>query len=116
MTTLDLQTFAVRLREMRAAIEALEDARRGSGAVVELDQARTGRLSRMDALQLQAMAQAGQARSLTELRRIDAALKRLESGDFGFCIDCGEAIAAARLEASPTATLCVACAAARENA
>jgi DnaK suppressor protein len=72
-----------RLREMRAAILSLEAARRDSSGVVELDQSRTGRLSRMDALQLQAMAQAEQVRSQVELRQIEAALERLKSGDFG---------------------------------
>ncbi len=100
---------------MRASIESLEESRRSSSEVVELDQTRTGRLSRMDALQLQAMAKAGQARSQQELRRIEAALRRLEGGAYGDCLDCGEPIAPARLEANPTVTLCVACASARET-
>jgi DnaK suppressor protein len=104
-----------RLLAMRAAIESLEEARRSSSEIVELDQSRTGRLSRMAALQLQAMAKAGQARSHLELRRIEAALKRLERGTFGQCLDCGEPIASARLEANPAVTLCVPCASARER-
>lgn len=110
-----LENYRQRLLQMRDVIRELEDVRRGSSDTVELDQTRTGRLSRMDALQLQAMAKAGQARSQLELRRIDAALKRIESGDYGHCVDCEEPIAAARLEANPTVTLCVACATAREN-
>lgn len=100
---------------MRAAILSLEDSRRSSSEVVELDQSRVGRLSRMDAMQLQSMAKAGQARSQQELRRIDAALVRLQRDDFGNCTDCGEPIAEARLDANPTATLCVLCASARES-
>ena len=69
----------------------------------------------MDALQLQAMAQAGQVRSQVELRQIEAALERLKSGDFGDCTDCDEPIAEARLDASPAVTLCVPCASARES-
>lgn len=110
-----LRALEQRLRDKRAAIVELEEARRDSGAVVELDQSRTGRLSRMDAMQLQAMAKAGESRAREELQRIDAALKRLENGDFGYCMDCDEPIAAARLQANPTATLCVTCAAAREE-
>lgn len=110
-----LKEVEQRLRAMRAAIVELEDTRRGSGAVVELDQTRAGRLSRMDAMQLQAMAQAGEARARVELKRIDAALRRLASGDFGYCADCDESIAEARLRANPTATLCVTCAEARED-
>lgn len=69
----------------------------------------------MDALQLQAMAKAGQARSQLELQRISVALVRLQQGDFGECMECRETIAAARLEANPTVTLCIACASAREK-
>lgn len=110
-----LKALEQRLRDMRAAIVELEETRRGSGAVVELDQTRAGRLSRMDAMQLQAMAQAGQARARVELKRIDGALQRLASGEFGYCADCDDPIAGARLQANPTATLCVTCAGAREN-
>lgn len=99
---------------MREAVEGVADERAAAGKVVELDQARTGRLTRMDALQSQAMARAGQARAKVELARIDAALKRLEEGGFGACLECGEEIAPARLEADPTAPLCIDCASARE--
>jgi DnaK suppressor protein len=70
----------------------------------------------MDAMQLQAMAKAGQARAKVELGRIDAALRRLEGGTYGECLDCGEAIAERRREANPTADRCVGCAEAREGA
>lgn len=115
MDTVRLRACEARLLEMRAAIEALKATRDGSGATVELDQTRTGRLSRMDALQGQAMAKAGQARAEIELQRINAALRRVAEGDFGNCIDCGEPISAARLEANPTVTTCVTCATAREQ-
>ncbi len=104
-----------RLRAMREAILALAESRSGGADTVELDQARTGRLSRMDALQLQAMAKAGEARAQLELQRIEAALKRMESGTFGDCVDCGKPIAAARLEVNPTVIRCVGCAEARER-
>ncbi len=44
-----------------------------------------------------------------ELLAIDAALERIESGRFGVCGVCGEAIEGARLEAIPYATTCVGC-------
>lgn len=110
-----MQDVRERLLAMRAALESLDESRRQSSEIVELDQSRTGRLSRMDAMQLQAMAKAGQARSQLELARIDAALERLVRGTFGDCLACGEAIAAARLEANPTVTLCIDCASAREG-
>jgi DnaK suppressor protein len=46
-------------------------------------------------------------RDAAELRRIDAALKRLSAGSYGICIDCGQMIPLARLEAEPTASRCV---------
>ncbi len=43
------------------------------------------------------------------LRRIDAALERLEDGESGICEECGEPISPRRLEAIPWALLCVRC-------
>jgi len=46
------------------------------------------------------------------LVEIEAALKRLESGEYGTCEGCGEAIGAGRLEARPVARTCIKCVAA----
>lgn len=46
-----------------------------------------------------------------ERSMIDATLARLDAGQYGTCVSCGEAIAAARLEAYPYASRCVECAA-----
>ncbi|GGC99960.1 TraR/DksA family transcriptional regulator [Halopseudomonas salina] len=78
---------------------------------VELDQARVGRLSRMDAMQQQAMLDATKIRNQQELKRLVRALARVESDDFGYCEECGEPIAAGRLRIDPAAHLCVECAA-----
>lgn len=48
-------------------------------------------------------------RDVQELRDVDAACARLADGSYGTCIDCGEAVAAARLVAYPTAKRCTAC-------
>ncbi len=102
-------------REMiRARLDELaaEDALgRGAQATVALDQQAIGRLSRMDALQAQAMARATGARRQTERARLEAALARLETGEFGYCEDCGEAIAPGRLRLDPALARCVDCAA-----
>jgi len=45
-----------------------------------------------------------------EVRAIDAALARIETGEYGICQKCGDDISAARLEAVPTASLCRNCA------
>ncbi|EHQ51170.1 TraR/DksA family transcriptional regulator [Ectothiorhodospira sp. PHS-1] len=43
------------------------------------------------------------------IRKIDEALKDIESGDYGYCEACGVEIGIRRLEARPTATLCIDC-------
>lgn len=102
--------FRDRLVARLAEIRALEGANDAARATVELDQQSVGRLSRMDALQSQAMAQETRRRRIAETRRIEAALARIEDGEFGWCEACGEAIAPKRLEIDPTARLCIACA------
>ncbi|MEM1075150.1 MAG: TraR/DksA C4-type zinc finger protein [Pseudomonadota bacterium] len=77
---------------------------------VELDQQSIGRLSRMDALQAQAMAKAMQGRRLARTRAIEAALERLAGDDFGWCGDCGTFIGIRRLDLDPTILRCVDCA------
>jgi DnaK suppressor protein len=47
---------------------------------------------------------------LTEITQIRAALKRMQEGTYGECVQCGEPIAKKRLEAIPHATLCITCA------
>ena len=81
---------------------------------VELDQTRVGRLSRMDAMQAQAMSKETGRRRRQKLLQIEAALKRIDEEDFGYCQECGEDIAPARLDVDPTVLLCITCASARE--
>lgn len=105
--TPDFKAALLRLRdELEVAAESGED----SAAVVELDQSRVGRLSRMDAMQAQAMAQAAAVRHRSGLRKISAALQRIEDGVFGACLTCDQPIDPRRLEIDPTASLCIDCA------
>ena len=78
-------------------------------AVVVLDQQLVGRLSRMDAIQQQAMAVATQAARNKELVALSAALDRIEAGEFGYCVDCGDEIGESRLERMPTTHKCADC-------
>ena len=77
---------------------------------VTLDQQSVGRLSRMDAMQRQAMAQALARRRAARRQRILAALKRVAEDEFGYCQECGDDIAPARLTLDPTVSLCLTCA------
>ena len=110
----DLQRFESLLQKLKT--ELLEAGETGQQAeeVVELDQTRVGRLSRMDAMQAQAMSLETGRRRRQQIMQIDAALERIHSGDFGDCFECDEAIHPDRLQANPTATLCIACAEAQE--
>ncbi|MAT64389.1 MAG: molecular chaperone DnaK [Gammaproteobacteria bacterium] len=112
---IDIEALRQRLLMRARELEAMAATRREAGATVELDQTRTGRLSRMDAMQAQAMARAGDARAQAEYRRIQAALARIDSGEYGYCLDCGEPIGAGRLNADPGNALCLACAERREQ-
>ena len=75
---------------------------------VDLDEP-IGRLSRMEAIQQQQMAQAARGRSAIRLKQVQAALERIKTDDYGYCVSCDEPIGEARLQARPETPLCLAC-------
>jgi DnaK suppressor protein len=99
-----------KLLKLREELQAIAESADESAAVVELDQTKVGRLSRMDAMQAQAMAKASGARREQMLRQIEAALKRIDNDEYGYCRDCDEPINPKRLEFDPTSVLCIDCA------
>lgn len=104
-----------KLRALRAALEEESAASAQSRVPVALDQQSVGRLSRMDAMAVQNMAAAAERARQAMMVKIDAALRRLDDSDYGYCMECDEPIAPKRLEADPTASLCIACQGARER-
>jgi DnaK suppressor protein len=112
MTKTELEKFRVQLLEQEAALAEMDDFGDEAARPIELDQSRMGRLSRIDALQGQQMAQEIERRRQRRLVAIAGALQRIESGEFGQCFVCGEAIGAKRLNADPVTTRCVGCASA----
>ncbi|MEK9646185.1 MAG: TraR/DksA C4-type zinc finger protein [Alphaproteobacteria bacterium] len=98
------------LEARREELAGLLTSAAEASALVELDQQVQGRLSRMDALQGQEMAKATAERRKLEISQIDAALKRMDEGDYGFCVAFGEEIARKRLELNPAIARCVDCA------
>jgi DnaK suppressor protein len=98
------------LLTLKGELEALSEMSGDARATVELDQQSVGRLSRMDALQGQAMAQASERQRRASIQKIDAALSRLDAGEYGFCVECGEEISDRRLEVDPAAAFCIRCA------
>jgi DnaK suppressor protein len=99
-----------RLLELRAELESVAATGDESAAIVELDQSKVGRLSRIDAMQAQAMAKASSNRRQAMLVKISAALQRIDDGDYGLCRKCEEQINPKRLEFDPTAIYCIECA------
>ncbi|MDZ7662356.1 TraR/DksA family transcriptional regulator [Thiohalophilus sp.] len=115
LTDTELEQLRTALLAQRAALDESRAANTEASATVELDQTRVGRLSRMDALQGQAMSRAAGQRRQQMLVRIESALRRMDAGDYGYCLRCEEEIAPARLHADPAATLCIRCASASEQ-
>mgnify|MGYP003669619727 FL=1 len=107
---IDTEKFRALLKTRKDDLTASIENAAGSAAPVELDQQVQGRLSRMDAIQGQAMAQATIERRRIEIARIDAAFGRMEDGEFGYCVECGGEIAPKRLALNPATARCVECA------
>lgn len=105
----DSETWREKLLSLKAELESVDSESAQGRSAVELDQSRVGRLSRMDALQSQAMNNAIAERRRASLVRIEAALARIEEGEFGYCLTCGDDIAPKRLALDPTVSLCINC-------
>lgn len=106
----DLKKARQRLNAKRRELEELSAISSGARETVELDQQSVGRLSRMDAMQQQAMAEAQERTRKRDLHRIELAERRLNDDEYGFCTECGEEIADGRLAIDPMAEKCVGCA------
>lgn len=107
---LDHAYFKALLDRRAAELERLLAGAKTRSQSVELDQSKVGRISRMDALQQQAINDAIRSRTQQERVRLQLALKRWHEGEYGWCVQCGEPIAPGRLEFDPAASLCISCA------
>lgn len=107
---LDLALFRAKLLARRGELTAEDQISAADRAPVTLDQDSVGRLSRIDAMQVQAMALAQARRRQSERFAIDAALRRMDQDEFGYCLKCGEYIAPARLAYNPAVSTCIECA------
>ena len=108
LTAEDLRRFRDHLLAAKASAEHVLEL--GSGAEpVEASGQTIGRLTRMDALQLRAMADLSRDQVRIRLRQIDAALLVMDGGRYGICRRCGRPMARERLEAMPEAPFCAPC-------
>ena len=112
---MDIALYKTQLIEKQKNLLKDEKANETAVDIVELDQSTVGRLSRMDALQAQAMSLETKRRRELELTKIKSALMRIENEEYGYCLRCDEEIAEKRLTIDPAATLCINCASQQEN-
>ncbi len=110
MTKHDDAYYTDKLTALIAELEGMDEAAEDSRSTVILDQTSVGRLSRMDAMQQQAMANATSQRRQSEVIAAKAALARIAEGEFGYCMEFGEDIAPKRLDHNPTVATCITCA------
>jgi DnaK suppressor protein len=110
MNKKDLTYYQQLLWQKQQELKDTDNHSRESTKAVDLDQSSVGRLSRMDAMQSQAMALETKRRRKIELTRIDAALERIDDEEFGYCASCEEEINKRRLEIDPANPFCVNCA------
>jgi RNA polymerase-binding transcription factor len=108
--TEDYREIRSTLLALKQQIEIESQAAAEARDPVALDQQAVGRLSRIDALQAQQMAEAQERQRRSQLVRIEMALRRLDAGEYGCCTSCGEEIAPRRLEIDPMAERCINCA------
>ncbi|MFK5978618.1 MAG: TraR/DksA family transcriptional regulator [Rhizobiaceae bacterium] len=108
--SVDIELAVNLLNEKQKELEEFSELSQESRQTVELDQQSVGRLSRMDAMQQQAMAKAQERNRQLDLQRIEMAFRRIKDGDYGYCADCDEEIPSGRLKVDPMAERCVKCA------
>lgn len=107
---MDAKMFKNQLLGLRQTLREAQETGDAAEETVELDQACVGRLSRMDAMQAQAMSIETGRRRRQKLLQIEAALRRIDEGEYGYCQECGEDISEPRLKVDPAALLCIDCA------
>ena len=109
LTDVQLENCKALLIALKQGLEEALELKQESSKTVELDQQLMGRLSRMDALQHQAMAKAGKEVQQLRLQLVKQALRAVEEGTYGECRECGEFIPYKRLEVKPEAPFCLPC-------
>ena len=102
------QRMEVRTEQLRREIAEYQDAASGKDEAAAV----AGEGDEADAAFAIASANVDRAqhsRDVVELRDIESARERIQSGDYGVCVDCGVDIEYKRLQASPTAKRCHDC-------
>jgi DnaK suppressor protein len=95
------QLAAARLRQLGVSITLEETATPADSVWDEADHIQASEQREMGLL--------SRERLVERIERLTAALKRLEDGSYGTCVECGKSIAPARLRAIPEVATCVSC-------
>lgn len=107
------QQLLTGLKQELTELEQQLELAHSRGAPVILDQQAVGRVSRIDAIQQQEMAQASEVLMQQHIVRIKQIF--LDTEEYGFCLECGEPIGLGRLSIHPTAEMCIGCQSEAEN-
>jgi DnaK suppressor protein len=117
LTPAELEQLRAKLEALSARAEAALSRKQGELRNEDADLFRdlgpTGDWAVAEAEFERDMASAAQSRGV--VAQLKSAERRMQSGEYGWCEDCGAPIGFARLSASPAASRCVACQAARER-
>ncbi|MFN2238885.1 MAG: TraR/DksA family transcriptional regulator [Thermoanaerobaculia bacterium] len=108
-TAEELKHFHDELVTAKEAAETVLRQKTQSDSPIERSGSAIGRLSRMDAIQVQAMQEMGHRQLEIRLKQIEQALAAIDQGKYGICRGCKEPIGIKRLEAVPEAPFCVDC-------
>ena len=108
LTSAQRDELQQKLLALQDELTTLLEVSADSVQTVSLDQP-IGRLSRMDAIQVQHMAQANRRGHEVRLSQVRAALAALDNDEYGDCKKCEEPIGYARLNVRPEAPFCIAC-------
>ena len=105
-----MNSFRTQLLTLKRELASALATSANDSKPVALDQTAMGRVSRVDAMQMQQMALESARRRERQLISVDQALERLDQQMYGLCVDCDEDINVRRLEINPTAIRCIKCA------
>jgi DnaK suppressor protein len=113
----DAMYLDARRRQLEADLLSIEQALAQAdtaASTVMLDQSSVGRLSRMDAMQQQAVAAGLRNQLASQKLKLQSALDRVAAGSYGLCCQCETELDADRLDSEPAAVFCADCSMERE--
>ena len=115
LTPVQLQELSDSLKVQLSDIEQQINSLGNEADVIEGAEP-TGKIDPTTALQDKQMALAGKQRLDLRVTNIKASLARIDANEYGFCVECGDAIGYERLKIKPDSLYCVSCREKQEKA